>query len=136
MEDAVVRSFIFSTKVFAVSTLIFLNFSSLTAQPERSIYELPAGTRISVRMDTEINSKANRVGDTFIVRVVEPVVNRGVVPTRSGEKLVQEAGQFRCIRGALLGIRGEDCDERKHYRKEYAFHRLLTVEKNGAKTWI
>lgn len=78
MEDAVVRSFIFSTKVFAVSTLIFLNFSSLAAQPEGSIYELPAGTRIKVRMDTEINSRANRVGDTFIVRVIEPVMNRGV----------------------------------------------------------
>jgi hypothetical protein len=73
-----VRSIIFSTKVFAVSTLIFLNFSSLYAQPERSIYELPAGTRIKVRMDTEINSKVNRVNDTFIVRVIEPVLNRGV----------------------------------------------------------
>ena len=77
MEDAVVRFFRFSTKVFAVSTLIFLNFSSLTAQPRSSIYELPAGTRIKVRMDTEINSKANRAGDTFIVRVVEPLMNRG-----------------------------------------------------------
>jgi hypothetical protein len=74
----VVRSFIFSTKVFAVSTLIFLSFSSLEAQPERSIYELPAGTRIKVRMDTEINSKVNRVNDTFIVKVIEPVMNRGV----------------------------------------------------------
>lgn len=72
------KFFIFSTKVFAVSTLIFLNFSSLAAQPEGSIYELPAGTRIRVRMDTEINSKVNRINDTFIVRVVEPVFNRGV----------------------------------------------------------
>ena len=74
----VVRSFIFSTKVFAVTTLIFLSFSSSFAQPERSIYELPAGTRIRVRMDTEINSKVSRVNDTFIVRVLEPVMNRGV----------------------------------------------------------
>jgi hypothetical protein len=74
----VVKHFIFSTKVFAVSTLIFLSFSSLSAQPGRSIYELPAGTRIKVRMDTEINSKVNSVNDTFIVRVIEPVLNRGV----------------------------------------------------------
>src|SRR5688500_16101625 len=73
-----VRSIIFSTKVFAVTTLIFLNFSSLSAQSEGSIYELPPGTRIRVRMDTEINSKVNRVNDTFIVRVIEPVFNRGV----------------------------------------------------------
>lgn len=72
------RSIIFSTKIFAVSTLIFLSFSSLAAQPVASIYELPAGTRIKVRMDTEINSKVNRVNDTFIVRVIEPVFNRGV----------------------------------------------------------
>ena len=74
----VVKHFIFSTKVFAVSTLIFLSFASLSAQPGRSIYELPTGTRIKVRMDTEINSKVNSVNDTFIVRVIEPVVNRGV----------------------------------------------------------
>ena len=72
------KHFIFSTKVFAVSTLIFLNFSTLTAQPGRSIYHLPAGTRIKVRMDTEINSKVNSVNDTFIVKVIEPVENRGV----------------------------------------------------------
>lgn len=72
------KHFIFSTKVFAVSTLIFLSFSSLSAQPGRSIYELPAGTRIKVRMDTEINSNSNSVNDTFIVRVIAPVANRGV----------------------------------------------------------
>jgi hypothetical protein len=73
-----VRSIIFSTKVFAVSTLIFLSSLTLFAQPTRSIYELPIGTRIKVRMDTEINSRVNSVNDTFIVRVIEPVMNRGV----------------------------------------------------------
>jgi len=77
MEDAVVRSIIFGTKVFAVLTLIFLNSSSVSAQPRASIYHLPAGTRIMVRMDTEINSKVNSVNDTFIVKVVEPLINRG-----------------------------------------------------------
>lgn len=74
----VVKVFIFSTKVFAVSTLIFLSFTSLAAQPGQSIYELSVGTRIKVRMDTEINSRVNSVNDTFIVKVVEPVLNRGV----------------------------------------------------------
>ena len=79
------RSIIFSTKVFAVSTLIFLNLTSLSAQqPRRSIYELPIGTRVKVRMDTEINSRVNAVNDTFIVRVIEPVKNHGVEMIQKG----------------------------------------------------
>jgi len=78
------KHFIFCTKVFAVSTLIFLSFSTLMAQPGDSIYVLPAGTRIKVRMDTEVNSKANRVNDTFIVRIVEPVKNQGVIVVPAG----------------------------------------------------
>lgn len=76
MEVVSVRFFIFSTKVFAVSVLIFLNFSFAFAQPE-SIYVLPVGKRIRVRMDTEINSKVASVNDTFIVRIAEPVSNGG-----------------------------------------------------------
>ena len=83
MEVADVRSIIFSTKVFAVSTLIFLSFSFVPAQGD-SLYELPAGTRIKVRMDTEISSKVNSAGDTFIVRVIEPVSNQGAVVVPKG----------------------------------------------------
>ena len=99
----VVRSIIFSTKVFAVSTLIFLNFSSLNAQPEGSIYELPAGTRIKVRMDTEINSKVNRVNDTFIVRVIEPVFNRGVEMIPKGALI-----DGRILKGSSAAYLGYD----------------------------
>lgn len=77
MEVVSVRFFIFSAKVFAVSLLIFLNSSFAIAQTE-SIYVLPAGKRIRVRMDTEINSKVASLNDTFIVRIAEPVSNGGV----------------------------------------------------------
>ena len=97
------RSFIFSTKVFAVSTLIFLNYSSLTAQAEGSIYELPAGTRIKVRMDTEINSRVNRAGDTFIVRVIEPVMNRGVEMIPKGTII-----DGRILKGSAAAYGGYD----------------------------
>ena len=98
-----VRSIIFSTKVFAVATLIFLNFSSLSAQSEGSIYELPAGTRIKVRMDTEINSKVNRVNDTFIVRVIEPVFNRGVEMILKGALI-----DGRVLKGSAAAYGGYD----------------------------
>lgn len=98
-----VRSIIFSTKVFAVTTLIFLNFSSFQAQPGGSIYELPAGTRIKVRMDTEINSKVNRVNDTFIVRVVEPVFNRGVEMIPKGALI-----DGRILKGSSAAYLGYD----------------------------
>ncbi|MDI1240817.1 MAG: hypothetical protein PSX80_02705 [bacterium] len=97
------RSIIFSTKVFAVTTLIFLNFSSLSAQSGSSIYELPAGTRIKVRMDTEINSKVNRVNDTFIVRVIEPVFNRGVEMIPRGALI-----DGRILRGSAAAYGGYD----------------------------
>lgn len=97
------RSIIFSTKVFAVSTLIFLSFSSLAAQPGGSIYELPVGTRIKVRMDTEINSRVNRVNDTFIVRVIEPVFNRGVEMIPKGSII-----DGRILKGSSAAYLGYD----------------------------
>lgn len=99
------KHFIFSTKVFAVSTLIFLSFSTLSAQPRRSIYELPAGTRIKVRMDTEINSKVNSVNDTFIVRVIEPVLNRGVEMISKGT--IIDGRISKVTRAAWGGTDGE-----------------------------
>ena len=99
------KHFIFSTKVFAVSTLIFLSFSSLSAQPRRSIYELPVGTRIKVRMDTEINSKVNSVNDTFIVRVIEPVLNRGVEMISKGT--IIDGRISKVTRAAWGGTDGE-----------------------------
>lgn len=98
-----VRSIIFSTKVFAVSTLIFLSFSSLAAQPGGSIYELPVGTRIKVRLDTEINSSVNRVNDTFIVRVIEPVFNRGVEMIPKGSII-----DGRILKGSAAAYLGYD----------------------------
>lgn len=96
-------SIIFSTKVFAVTTLIFLNFTSLRAQREGSIYELPAGTRITVRMDTEISSKVNRVNDTFIVRVTKPVFNRGVEMIPKGSII-----DGRILKGSAAAYLGND----------------------------
>lgn len=77
------KPFVFGSKVFAVTTLIFLNTLSAAAQ-QLPVNVLPDGTRIRVRMDTEVNSKAASAGDTFLVRTVEPVRNRGVVVLPKG----------------------------------------------------
>jgi hypothetical protein len=64
------------TKVFALFSLFFLNSILVNAQ---SIYELPAGTKIRVQMDNEINSKVSSVGDTFTMKISEPVKVRETV---------------------------------------------------------
>lgn len=65
------------TKIFtALSILFFTNLIAANAQP--SIYTLPIGTKIRVRMDNEINSKVSSVNDTFTATVSTPLVIRGV----------------------------------------------------------
>jgi hypothetical protein len=70
------------TKVFALIFLFFVSFSIIKAQD--SIYQLPPGTKIRLRMETEINSKVSSVNDTFITRVVQPVVVRNAVVLPAG----------------------------------------------------
>lgn len=62
-------------KFAALAVLIFVN--STWAQD--SIYKLPAGTKIRLMMDAEINSSVSSVNDTFIAFVAKPVFNRDVV---------------------------------------------------------
>ena len=65
------------TKIFtALSILFFTNLIAANAQS--SIYTLPIGTKIHVRMDNEINSKVSSVNDTFTATVSTPLVIRGV----------------------------------------------------------
>ncbi|MGD9562446.1 MAG: hypothetical protein AB7F88_09540 [Pyrinomonadaceae bacterium] len=65
-------------KVFALSILIFA--ISVTAAAQRSsIYTLPAGTKIRLKMDAGISSKISSVNDTFTTTVTEPISADGVV---------------------------------------------------------
>lgn len=65
-------------KLTALSLLIFANSVLLYAQPD-SIYRLPAGTRITLKLDAEINSKVASVNDTFLATVAKPVRVREAV---------------------------------------------------------
>ena len=55
--------------------LIFANFSSAAAQGD-SIYKLPAGTKMSLKLDAEINSRVSSVNDTFVAVLTKAVVIR------------------------------------------------------------
>jgi hypothetical protein len=65
-----------ATKIFALFSLLFVNSILIKAQ---TVYELPAGTKIRIQMDNEINSKVSSAGDTFTATISEPVKVRGAV---------------------------------------------------------
>lgn len=70
------------TKIFATLILIFAGFNLIKAQD--SIYKLQAGTKIRLKMETEINSKVSGVNDTFLTKVSEPVKVRDSVVLPAG----------------------------------------------------
>lgn len=70
------RRFGGSAKFAALAVLIFVNS---TFSQDDSIYRLPAGTKISLRMDAEVNSRVASVNDTFLAYVTKPVKRRDVI---------------------------------------------------------
>jgi hypothetical protein len=67
-----------SARVFALLILFFAVSDNAHAQSGDSIYRIPAGTRMRLRMDGAIGSKFSSVNDTFLTRVAVPVLVRGV----------------------------------------------------------
>ncbi len=65
-------------RLVTLSLLIFANSISSTAQPD-SIYRLPAGTRIRLKIDVELSSKAASMNDTFTAVVAKPVKVRDTI---------------------------------------------------------
>lgn len=61
-----------------VSLLIFANSFILAAQPD-SIYRIPAGTRMRLKMDVELSSKVASKNDTFTATIAKPVTVRDTV---------------------------------------------------------
>lgn len=65
-------------QLITFSLLIFANSVFAAAQPD-SIYRLPAGTRIRLKMEVELSSRVASVNDTFIATVAKPVLIRDIV---------------------------------------------------------
>jgi len=100
------KVFAFVGKTAILSILIFANFSILSAQSD-SIYRLPAGTRIKVKLDAEINSKVSSVNDTFVATVVRPVTVRDVVVLPAGSII---EGRVASVSKAAGGGKGGKLD--------------------------
>ncbi|MCZ2390084.1 MAG: hypothetical protein LC113_03280 [Acidobacteria bacterium] len=66
--------------------LIFASAGFLYAQPD-SLYRLPAGTKIKLKLDAELRTGVSSVGDTFVARVAEPI-------RRSDEVVLPEGTAF------------------------------------------
>jgi hypothetical protein len=77
-------SYLRITKVFAFLTLFFASFTADTAAQGDSIYRLPAGTRITIRMDDGISSDVSTVNDTFTTTIAKAVVVRETVVLPEG----------------------------------------------------
>ncbi|MGE3466797.1 MAG: hypothetical protein AB7J13_07670 [Pyrinomonadaceae bacterium] len=65
--------------ITAFSLLIFANSTPAQAVQTDSIYRLPAGTRITVKLEVELSSKVASVNDTFLARVAKPLRVRETV---------------------------------------------------------
>jgi hypothetical protein len=89
-----------TTKVFAFFSLFFAIFISVNAQTNSSIYQLPAGTKIRVRMDNEINSKVSSENDTFVVKTSEPLKVRESVVLPIGTLI---EGRITKVKRAAFG---------------------------------
>lgn len=94
------------TKLTVLLLLIFANSNALFGQLD-SIYRLPAGTRIRLKLDAEINSKVSSVNDTFIATVAKPVLIRETVVLPVGtviEGRVSNVTQAATGQGGTLDV--------------------------------
>lgn len=71
------------TRTIFLTLLIFGIFDAAHGQSD-SIYRLPAGTRLKLKLDAELSSKFSSVNDTFIASLAEPVTVRDVVVVPAG----------------------------------------------------
>ncbi len=84
---------------FISATLIFANFGILNAQPD-SVYQVPAGTRMHLKMDVEVSSKVATVNDTFTAVVVKPVMIHDTIAVPVGTVI---SGRVRGVTAAEAG---------------------------------
>lgn len=66
------------TRIIVATLLIFGSYLLAHAQPD-SVYRLPVGTRIRLRMDAEVNSKVSSQNDTFTTTIARPVLIRETI---------------------------------------------------------
>lgn len=91
-------------RLAGVAVLIFV--ISFTAQSQgNSIYRLPAGTRMTLKLDDELSSRYSGAGDTFIAKVARPVFIRDVMVVPAGTAV---QGSVASATSAGIGGRSGD----------------------------
>lgn len=90
--------------------------SAPQAPPPPAVADLPAGTRLRIRLDQDLGSKISQPGDTFSATVADDVVVNGQTVIRQGaraEGTVIDAKPLGRIKGsALLEVRLERVQSR------------------------
>ena len=83
--------------------------SAPQAPPPPSVISLPSGTRLRVRLDSDLGSQISHAGDTFTATVSDDVLANGtvVIPrgARAGGTVVDAKALGRFKGGALLSVR-------------------------------
>lgn len=93
-------------RLASVAVLIFVTSYAVAAQGD-SIYRLPAGTRLTLKLENELSSRFSTAGDTFIAKVAKPVVIRDVVVVPVGTSV---SGEVVAAKAAGTGGRSGDMD--------------------------
>ncbi len=94
-------SFFFKTaKVFAYFFLLFAVFIVTANSQTTSVNDIEAGTKIVLKMDNEINSKASGVNDTFTATLAEPLLIRETIALPIGTVV---EGKITNVKPASVG---------------------------------
>lgn len=130
------------TKIFTALSIILV-FSIIVSKAQSSIYTLPVGTKIRVKMDNEINSKVSSVNDTFTATVSNPVILKGVELVPIGSVI---EGKIISVKAASTGktdgnleVKFESLrfpDDQKRQIDAGLVNRNLIVNKSSAFTSI
>lgn len=98
-------SFFFKTaKVFAYFFSLFAIFIISANSQTTSVNDIEAGTKIVLKMDNEINSKASGVNDTFTATLAEPLLIRETIALPIGT--VIEGKITNVKRASVAGANG------------------------------
>ncbi len=89
-------------RVAVFTLLIFATITTAAAQSD-SIYRLAAGTRITLKLDAEINSQVSSVNDTFLATLAKPLIVRDTVVLPAGTTV---EGRVTAVRPASAGGKG------------------------------
>lgn len=93
-----------TAKVFAYFFSLFAILAVSTNSQTTSVNDIEAGTKITVQMDNEINSKASNVNDTFTATLAEPLRVRETIVLPVGTVV---EGKITSVKRASIGENGK-----------------------------